>query len=395
MEPRTYRAKSIQAAIGMIKEEIGKDAVILSTKRIPRGIRNPYGSDLFEVRAIDQKEIGNTGASAVSRLNGATGRRFDLSGEEPSENWHELKNELLHIKEMLFLFGREERFSGILQGDKESLNIYSKLIKAGLSERRARWCVEKCIDRLEKDLPCSGKNNGKDTLSKLVLREIHSFFHVSDPFTSDKNKKCIAAFVGPTGVGKTTTIAKLAAEFSLKKKKRVGLISIDNYRIGALEQLKAYSSIMGIPCIPAFTPEDFQVALKKMRYQEVILVDTAGHSHLDGKGMNELKQFLKNGFPVSNHLVLSANMDREDMRDAVLCFNMLSPESYIFTKLDETRKRCVIIDQAMELKLPISCVTNGQKVPDDIIFATPGKVLKLIFEGDQQMKSCLPRHKNG
>lgn len=391
MEPKTYKAKSIQAAIGMIKEELGKDAVILSTRRIPKNVRNPYGVDQFEVKASLQKETGSVNTRPVSDTDHSAFTRFGRFDQDASESLRELKNELGHIKDLFFMVGKEEGLSGILTGSRVGLNLYAALVKSGMSEKRARGCVEKCMDRINGDPSFDGPDT--ETLSRMILKEVLSFMRLKELFPSEAKQGRIAALIGPTGVGKTTTIAKLAAYYTLKKKKSVGLISIDNYRIGAVEQLKAYASIMGIPCVPAFTPEDFQVALKKMRHRDVILVDTAGHSHLDEKRMDELRRFLKNEFQVSNHLVLSANMDREDMREAISSFHSLCPQSYVFTKLDETRRRLTMIEQAMDLKLPISCVTNGQNVPDDIVFATPGNLLKLMFEGVPQMKDSLARMK--
>lgn len=391
MEPKTYRAKSIQAAIGMIKEELGKDAVILSTRRVPKNVRNPYGPDLFEVKASLQAipgpgapKVPNPSLSSQSNRSG----RFD---EEASQSLRELKKDIGHIKELFFLIGKEDGLTGILTGSREGLDLYAALIKSGMSEKRARGCVEICMDRIKGDAAFADSHT--EALSRMLLKEVLSSLSIKELFPPEIQPGRIAALVGPTGVGKTTTIAKLAAYYTLKKKKSVGLISIDNYRIGAVDQLKAYASIMNIPCVPAFTPEDFQVALKKMRHKEMILVDTAGHSHLDGKRMDELRLFFKKEFQVTNHLVLSANMDREDMREAISCFGVLSPETYLFTKLDETRKRLTMADQAMELKLPISCLTHGQNVPDDIVFATPVSLLKLMFEEVPQMKNTLARLK--
>ena len=380
MEPRTYRAKSIQAAISMIKEEIGKDAVILSTKRIPKSVRNPYGSDMFEVTAADQKILDTKQPAAVKKQ--WERRHTPLPGlaedQDPS-TWQTVQDELAVIKDMLFVFGREDRVSGMIQQHPESLKLYTRLIRFGFSERRARWLVDNCVAE-------DGARgvDGAASLSRSVLARIQQSVKVTDPFSPD-HQRSIAAFIGPTGVGKTTTIAKVAADLSLKKKRKVGIISIDNYRIGALEQIKSYASIMGISCLPAFTPEDFQVALKKMQHHEIILIDTAGHSHFDETGMAELKSFFEKDSGMSSHLVMSANMDRFDMADAVACFGMFQPESFIFTKLDETRRRCMIIEQSLDKDLPISFITNGQNVPDDIVVATPGKIVKLIFAADQSI----------
>ena len=197
----------------------------------------------------------------------------------------------------------------------------------------------------------------------------------------------MAAFVGPTGVGKTTTIAKLAAELTFKRKKRVGLISIDNYRVGAFEQLKAYASIMGIGCIPAFSTEDFSMAIDKMCSMDIILIDTAGHSHSDKIKMDELAGVVNGSFNVSVHLVLSMATGAVDMKEAASAFAVLNPVTYVFTKIDETRMCGKIFDQINELKMPVSLITNGQRVPEDLIIPDRKKLLSIIL-GTENNSGC-------
>jgi flagellar biosynthesis protein FlhF len=224
-----------------------------------------------------------------------------------------------------------------------------------------------------------GSKMSAEQIAKNIIQEIFSVVQVCDPFASGHDTRQVAAFVGPTGVGKTTTIAKLSAELSLKHKKRVGIISIDSYRIGAVEQLRTYADIMGLPCLPAFSAEDFQHALGRMENRDIILVDTAGQSHLDMRRMRELGQLMAGETVISNHLVLSSTIKREDMLEAAKNFTTLSPRSYVFTKVDETRTRGGIIDQVMELSLPVSYITNGQRVPEDIMGATQKRILQLVI----------------
>jgi flagellar biosynthesis protein FlhF len=136
---------------------------------------------------------------------------------------------------------------------------------------------------------------------------------------------------------------------------------------------------MGLPCLPAFSNEDLQNALKKMENRDIILVDTAGQSHLDMDRMRELGQLMAGGTNIRNHLVLSATIKREDMLEAAKNFSTLSPRSYIFTKIDETRTRGGLLDQIMDIHLPISFLTNGQRVPEDIMAATHKRVLHLLI----------------
>ncbi|MCP3921806.1 MAG: flagellar biosynthesis protein FlhF [Desulfobacterales bacterium] len=391
MGAKKYTATSLQAAVNKIKEDIGPNAMILSTKRIPRNLRDPYGQDLFEVVAAphdsDNKELvpqessGNSESKEIESYEGSVPTTAQDDMDPERIDIETIKAELVSIKEMLYLINRSDGLPGLLHTHPECLNMYAKLVKSGLSERRSQAFMNKGCAFLD-----SRKPEPKDIATK-VLKEILNVINVVNLFETDSkrpDKKHLAAFVGPTGVGKTTTIAKLAAELSLKQKKSVGLVSIDGYRIGALEQLRTYSSIMGLPCLPAFTPEELKLAVKKLKNKDIILIDTAGQSHFDVGRMNELAGLIGGDLSISCHLVLSATTNSLDMKDAGEKFQKLNPESYIFTKFDETLRRGAIIDQVLDLNLPISFVTNGQRVPEDFIQATKKNILKLIFENKSQ-----------
>jgi flagellar biosynthesis protein FlhF len=186
--------------------------------------------------------------------------------------------------------------------------------------------------------------------------------------------------VGPTGVGKTTTIAKLAAFLSFTRKMKVGLVSIDNYRIGAFEQLKAYAGIMGLPCVPAFSRQDLACALDRMKSMDLVLIDTAGHSHYDKEKIDEILELVRNDFQISVHLTLSVTSELINMKEAASAFSVFNPDTYVFTKTDETKRCGKILDQAASYDLPVSLVTNGQKVPEDLIIPDRHELLKIILK---------------
>lgn len=411
MAPRKYRAKSIQAAVKQIKEELGPDAMILSTRRISKNVRDPYGKEIFEVTAIPQSEVADMATGRQKPINmlqsknlfqavdddlddylnipdpPSTENRVGISDHPVSNKIpaaESLQTELTGIKNMLYLINEAKGIPVFFQNHPECLTLYTKLVKAGISEKRVQRFMLNAKNLAGDILP------SPQEITKRVLENILSVIEVDNPFGSDSDemnshgvqsaKRHLAAFIGPTGVGKTTTIAKLAADLSLKQKRQIGLISIDSYRIGALEQLKTYSAIMGLPCLPAFTQQDLEIAVKKMRNKEIILIDTAGHGHLDEKRMKELARLMGGNLAISSHLVLSVTTRPEDMKEAAEHFNLLRPRTYVFTKIDETRRRGVIVDQVLDLKMPISFVTNGQRVPEDFIAASKKNILELILK---------------
>jgi len=381
MAVKRYKAKSIQEAINRIKEDFGPDAMILSTRRLPKNARNPYEKEIFEVTAALRKPSEESGTHDIIHTDdeqNETGswlhRSEDREGSHDFEKkWKALNAELFSIKDMLFLINRKGGLPDFLHQYPESLNLYARLVKTGISERRVQSIIGRALSATD------SKGSKSEEITKKVYHEIFSSISVFDPFSFHNGKKHLAAFIGPTGVGKTTTIAKLAAILSLKQGKQVGIISVDSYRISAVEQLRTYASIMGLPCLSAFSREDLKKAIKTLENKDVILIDTAGQSHLDKDRMKELGRLMKGSLAISSHLVLSATTEQRDMKEAANSFAILKPESYVFTKLDETRRRGGIIDQVSDSQMPISYVTNGQRVPEDITPADKRSILRVVL----------------
>jgi flagellar biosynthesis protein FlhF len=347
MQVKKYRAKTIKEAIAKVKNILGTDAMILSTQKIT----GSDGDDGFEITAM--------------------GRAGDLA-DGNSNVLGEVKQELMSIKEMLYLLNNSGVYLEKLIAYPGLLTLYSKLIKNGVNERYIRYFLEK-----------AGAFNGhfadnKNLIKKRALKEIMKGISVSDPFGISENNQTISAFIGTTGVGKTTTIAKLAAVLMFEKKKKVGLISIDAYRIGAIEQLKTYANILGAPCFQAFKKKDLLFALRRMEGRDVILIDTAGQSQYDLSRIEELRQLIPTDLSISIHLLLSISTTASEMNKTAINFNPLKYQSYIFTKRDEARTCGSILNQMMEHHLPISYITTGQSVPEDIEQADKDKILNWI-----------------
>jgi flagellar biosynthesis protein FlhF len=194
------------------------------------------------------------------------------------------------------------------------------------------------------------------------------------------SKQQVIALIGPTGVGKTTTIAKLAANFNLFERKKVGLITIDTYRIAAVEHLKTYGEIMNLPVEVVYTPADLAQAIANLADCDVILVDTAGRSPRNQMMMDELRKFITTDIQTVL-LVISATTQYHDMINIEQKFSRIAYTHMVFTKLDETSCIGPIISLAWKCKRPISYLTVGQNVPDDIESAKPDKLIGQLFKG--------------
>jgi len=371
MQVKKYRAKTIKGAIGRVRKVLGPEAMIISTRRL--GERGE--SDGFEIAAVPAGD--------------------DTSNKD-SSTFGEVKSELMSIKEMIYLLNHSSSIIEKLMMNPTILNLYAKLIRNGVSDHYARVFLERAGTLQEQ--PADHTDNIRDK----TIKEIMHVIEVKDPFEAclpqparpparqgeaargmsgqarDKNQ-VIAAFIGTTGVGKTTTIAKLAAQLMLKARKKVGLISIDSYRIGAMEQLKTYAHILGIPCFPAFNRKDLLFALRKMEGRDVVLIDTAGQSQYDMSRIDELKKMMTADLAISSHLLLSVGTTESEMSRTAINFGPLQFQSYIFTKIDEAERCGSIINQIMNLHAPISYITTGQNVPEDIEGASKEKILNLLL----------------
>jgi flagellar biosynthesis protein FlhF len=196
---------------------------------------------------------------------------------------------------------------------------------------------------------------------------------------SKKKGPRIIALVGPTGVGKTTTIAKLAAIHLLKKKSKVAMVTTDTFRAGAVEQLRTYSKILGLQMETAATRAELEKALGKHSDKDLILIDTAGKSAMDNGKLDELAVLLEADPGIEKHLCLSATTRDEDLQGIVDQFKVLPVHRVLFTKLDESRKLGCVVNVAVLNDLSISYITNGQRVPEDIEIASGKKIANMVL----------------
>lgn len=188
-----------------------------------------------------------------------------------------------------------------------------------------------------------------------------------------------AFFFGPTGVGKTTTIAKLAANSMLKEKRKIGFITADTYRMAAVEQLKTYANILNVPLEVVFSPKEMATAMERLSDCDLIFVDTAGRNFRNDEYVEGIRELLEHGKDSVNYLVLSLSSKFNDMKAIVQNFAEVQVKQVIFTKADETNSFGTMLNVCQEMNLQLSYVTTGQNVPDDIVVATPALVSTMIM----------------
>lgn len=195
-------------------------------------------------------------------------------------------------------------------------------------------------------------------------------------------KKKFINVIGPTGVGKTTTLAKMAAEFMMKHKKKIGFITTDTYRIAAIDQLKTYATILNVPIEVCYNLEDFDKATKSLADCDIILVDTAGRNFRNQQYVQDLKEVVDYNSDMETLLVLSLTAKQTDMEEIYQQFSSIQIDQFIFTKLDETSTYGAMINLVVKYQKGVAYVTTGQNVPDDIMPADPRQIAKRMIEVD-------------
>lgn len=370
MRVKRYQANSIKDAMALVKKDLGADALIVSTKKIPvqEGEWGPGVRQRFEVTAIPSQK----GDLQHAEEPAAEEPLVDLRPRRPGKPLETAQGsvEMNRLRELFSLLGHREDALGMLLADPAATQVYVALVRAGISTVHARdW-----VDQAKAAAP----GGDPARLFKAVMNLVLKRFNFSRP-CEIKEGQAVCAFVGPTGVGKTTTIAKLAAELHLTRKKNVGLLSIDNYRIGAVEQLKTYASILGLPCLQAFNQKDLQYALKRLADKDVVLIDTAGQSQYDTQRMREMEALFDGERRIDIHLVLSAVTCESEMEETAKRFGGLDFSSYVFTKTDETKKRGAIVNQVLKRPMPVSFISTGQRVPEDFFRADRETMKNLLF----------------
>lgn len=363
MKIRRYVATSLREAVVQIKRELGADALILEVRRV----RAPGIWGFFKPRRVEV-----TAASSEEPNGGPTLKPQPLvqqpqltvpasvqAVERPTAG-ESVSNDQLpeRLRRSYALVQEEVQF----------------LARRGVELELARELVNQAFAAIPED-----KLTNRQALSEALTREVLSLFPepALEPFEGR-----IVAFIGPTGVGKTTTIAKLAANYSLQKGKQVALITADTYRIAAVDQLKRYAEILNLPLEVIFTPADLPAAIARHASADMILIDTAGRSPHQGMHLAELRDLIRQCPGVSRVLVVSATTKADDLVEIYTRFSMLRPDQLVFTKLDETKTAGSLLSLVKRARIPVSYVTFGQNVPDDLEMVTPKRLVEMILGGN-------------
>ncbi len=434
MKIKRYLVREMQEAIRLIKQDLGSEAVIVSSYKVPgKGLIGLFSPRLLEVTAVlDENpeiqlsvgcppaQMAVTGDVPSSERELNTSARSDAffqtgGGEaqarrrsrhfEDNYNEGELdRSELIaqELKKELVedaLAGRvparsQDRPEPGPESEPARGSLFATIVntqvKAGQNgDPGPGWrktllnmeIHETIVDRLlhslggEQKLAADSRAHYYFSLQKQVADLIETSCR------TDKSAR-VLAFVGPPGVGKTTTLVKLATKFSVYENKSIAIVAVCNYRMGIVEQLKAHGDFLKIPVELAMTPAELVKALEKHADKDLILVDTFGRSARNPGEVLELKGFLEApGEPLDVYLVLSVTAKNKDLAKTAQEFKRVGYTRFIFTQIDETETHGSILNLVCDLGAPVAYISHGQRIPDDISEATPKKIAKLLFKG--------------
>ena len=416
---KKFLAKTEKDAIEMAKSELGSNAIVMNIKKVrPKGLAKLFMRGKVEVTAaldetpsydVSAKKGGKTNDHSVeqklvekptavetkkeipvadyadeessledrlTKLQSLLEKQMSEKEDKKKEEEKEKENPQKEQEEPTLIKEEKEQESERTKACKEL--IYQQLVQNEVDEEISKSIMDEVNRSLTKDAPL-------DQILANVYQKI--ILMIGQPYLIDakaEGKTKYIFFLGSTGVGKTTTIAKIASKLKLEKNANIALVTADTYRIAAVEQLKTYANILSVPLEVIYSPEELGDAQEELSKYDICLVDTAGRSHKNKEQIEDIRALIEQ-VPIGErqvYLVLNAGTKYSDLKEIASVYSGLTDFSIIFTKLDETSSAGAMLNMRMKTKCPLSYVTWGQNVPDDIGEVDAQKVAKQLLSGN-------------
>lgn len=432
MQVKIFESPDMASGLKLVKKELGPDALILSTRTVKSGKLGILGKHVLEITAAvdtpwpkqektsdkqtpatpppEHQAYANNAALPLSAPTTTDDELYSPEthykiGKKPKSSHHstpqdpprpdetpqirqefdELKSIVKSLADEISRLGRRQESDSSLPTDlrpgkapekrsADSALLFDMLLSYGADKKTTQTITGFALESLDAE-----EIRDKQILYAFLQNTIANIIEVQPPDFTNIDSQQRIALVGPTGVGKTTTLAKIAAGYLSSFSNSIALITIDTYRIAAVEQLKVYGEIMHLPVDVVLTPGQLAEALEKHQDKNLILIDTAGRSPRDTLSIDELASFLKPELSITNHLVLSATGREDELAETITRFSRLGIDNTIFTKVDECINLGIILNTQIHNSAPISYITNGQRVPEDLCSADKKKIAELIL----------------
>lgn len=417
MKFHTFSGETPAEALKKAQIECGENALVISTKQLRK--KTISTSALYEVVVALEEQSApikpkvpvqenlkqrsgedvlfslSEAAKQISQIaqvaNEPMGERFERNQTKVASNegLGDIKSEITKLADKIKLI--QDMFWDEKAPQRNNLAIpseFSEIYKLAKTSGMGEDHLENIMNLTLEHMP-SRMRNSSETIKRYFQVLLRKLIPVRVEAEMPKGTKRLMMFVGPTGVGKTTTIAKLAARYSYIQEKRakVGIITLDTYRIGAVEQLFQYAKMMRLPIEDVVDPSDFNNALSSLAHCDVILIDTVGSSQYDKEKLLKLNTFIqKSQYQIDVNLVLSAGSKLEDLKEIYKNFSFLNIDTLIFTKFDETKVFGTIFSLIYDTDRPVSYFSIGQEVPDDIVPASSDFLVECILDGFEKKR---------
>jgi flagellar biosynthesis protein FlhF len=386
MKLKSYFTDSVEAAVAQAGRELGPDAMIVYSRESP-----PEARHLGACEVVFAAPPPGAALSPEDAPGTASARLTDRSGAIPPVSSGAAADAV--ARELATLREQMERMTGAVLRHRYAsgqhapdpppwANLFDRLVGNEISPEVLEE-LEFRLRRRLRELPPTGVPADREGIEALVREDLSGMLSADARLGGLGGGSRVAALIGPPGSGKTTALVKLAAAYALRARRPAQLLSIDVFRIGAAEQLRCFAAILGAGFQLLDTPGALVQALEEHRHKDLVLIDTPGHCGQDAEAAAELAAFLRAAPGIETHLALPASMKAADLKAAVDRHAQFRPARLLFTRLDETASPGTVVSEAIRTRIPVSFLTRGQRIPEDLEEATPEALLDLALAGNR------------